>query len=566
MAAQCWALFILKWTMIRRGLGKEHFFSYLILAVLFLGGLFISLVATLGLYALARRTGQHQSPLVLLVLLDGVVLLYCFFYAWGILMEIQRTDLLDFKKMLQLPISMSAVYLMNFLVSLFGPLLFFSIPPLLGLLSGLYPFYGSRVFFAGIPMAGLLVLLLGAWSYYLRGRLAILMENPRRRRFVFMLVPMGFILLAQLPAVITHIAAKTGSGLGPGRLLETLQPHLIRGNQVVPLLWPAYGLWTGISGAGFAMFFLCAAGLLLAALIGLRFGYVTTLRHYMGMYTTTSGKALPSARNPISMPVTGRGFPFVDEDTAALIYAFYKSFTRHPHVRMLIIMPLCFGLFVLFMQRSGAYGNVGSREQDWIPMAALVWPFVNFSFFMFNIFGIDAQSFQTLQLSPLPRYKYLLAKNMAIAPVVLGLVVFFVAVSALLTHASGKTLFISLLLAIHLFLIFCTAGNLLSIKFPRRLHRDALRIPERRLRMLTTSLLTMFFSVVLVTPAVICLLLDRYSSAVVRGPYAGYFSLALAFILAGGGLLLYRLALTHAGDLLTAEETCIYTKMVHESE
>ena len=353
MAAQLWALFVLKWTMIRRGLSKEHFSSYLVQAILFLGGAFISVVATAGLYVLARRAGQNQSDTTLLLLLDGIVLLYCFFYAWGILMEIQRSDLLDFKKMLLLPISMTAIYMMNFLVSLFGPLLFFSTPPLLGLLSGLYPFYGPAVFFAGIPMALLLVMMLGAWSYYLRGRLAILMENPRRRRFIFMLVPMGFIALAQLPAVITHLAAKTGAGQDPGRLLEVLEPHLLMGNKMIPLLWPAYGLWASLTDARPCLVFLCATGLISAALIGLRFGYVTTLRHYMGFYEAGSRKTGNTVRNNASMPATGRKLPFLDDDTAALVLAFYKSFIRHPHVRMLILMPLCFGLFILFMQRSG---------------------------------------------------------------------------------------------------------------------------------------------------------------------------------------------------------------------
>ena len=168
---------------------------------------------------------------------------------------------------------------------------------------------------------------------------------------------------------------------------------------------------------------------------------------------------------------------------------------------------------------------------------------------------------------PPSRYKYLLAKNMAIAPVVLGLVAFFVSVGALLIHASLKTLFLSLLLAIHLFLLFCTVGNFLSIKFPRRLHRDALRIPVRRLRMVVTSLLTMILSALLVMPSVICMLLERYAAAFAgRHPHAGNMSIIVAVILAGATLFLYRRALTHAGDLLTAEEARIYIKMSKERE
>lgn len=563
MLEQCWALFLVKWTMIKRGMGKEHFSSYLILGGLFLGGAFISFVATMGLYALGRRAGASESPMTTLLLLDSVVLIYCFFYAWGILLEIQRADIFDFKKLLLLPVSMPAIYMMNFLVSLFGPLLLFSFPAFLGLLCGLYLYWGVAVFLAGIPMAMLLVLALGAWSYYLRGRLAILMENPKRRRFIFMLLPVGFIVLAQLPAVIVHLAAKNGSGQEPAQLLEALRTHILLGNRVVPFLWPAYGLWTGISGPDMLPFFLCAAGLLLVTLIGLWFGYVTTLRHYTGAYNYSNRAAGKRSRNDASMPVTGKRLPCTDEDTASLVFAFYKSFARHPHVRMLIIMPLCFGVFILFMHRSGAYGTSWNDNQEWIPMAALLWPFINFSFFMFNIFGIDALSFQALQLSPLPRYKYLFAKNVAIAPIVFGLASFFVSVAALLTGASAEGILLSLLLAVHLLFLFCSVGNFLSIKFPRRLHRDALRIPARRLHMLIASLLTMMLSIVMVMPALLCMLLARYPVGLFHTRYT---ALLLAAILAAGSFFIYRIALMRAGDLLIAEEQRIYIRLTGDRD
>ena len=566
MLGSCWALFRLKWVLVRRGLSKQPLVGYFLLLVLFAVGALLSALCAVGLYGLGGYVGEKQSVLALLLLFDGIIAMYCFFYAWGVLMELQRTDLIDFRKMLMLPISLPAVYLMNFAVSLAGPLLFFSIPALVGLFLGLYPHYGPRLFLAGLPLALSFVLMLGAWAYYLRGRLAILIENPRKRRVIFMLLPVGFIFLGQLPAVIMHAAATAGPGRGSGMLLVTLEPYILLTNQSLPLLWPAYGLWTTLTYGGLYPLLPCMAGLWLATLLGLRLGYISTLRHYMGMYETARQQEVRAGAGKRRMPVTGRRLPLLGGDTAALVFGFYKSYSRHPHVRMLLIMPVCFGLFVLVMHRSGAYGETLGHEETWIPMAGLLWPFFNFSFFMFNIFGIDAVSFQALQLLPTPRYKYLLAKNLALTPIVLGLVAFFVTVSAFLTQASGRTLLLSFILAVHLFLLFSAVGNVISVKFPHRLHRDALRMPARRMRMIITGLASSLLSAILIMPSTLCMLLDRFHPVFLKGPFAPYSAIAAALALASLTALAYWRGLIHAGDMLTSDETRIYLKLSGDRE
>ena len=98
MLAQCWALLILKWTLTRRTLSKHHFLSYAFLFVVGIAGATASFISSGLLYRLGYLIGESDSPLLILMLLDSIILFYCFFYAWGLLMELQRPDLIDFRK------------------------------------------------------------------------------------------------------------------------------------------------------------------------------------------------------------------------------------------------------------------------------------------------------------------------------------------------------------------------------------------------------------------------------------------------------------------------------------
>ena len=60
--------------------------------------------------------------------------------------------------------------------------------------------------------------------------------------------------------------------------------------------------------------------------------------------------------------------------TAGLAWSFFTAYRRHPNIRLQMIMPLAFGLFLLFMYRSGAYGGRMANDRSWLPVAALIWP------------------------------------------------------------------------------------------------------------------------------------------------------------------------------------------------
>lgn len=570
IARQYWALFLLKWTLLRRGWARRKAWGLVLIGLLLFMGALFSLLGAAVLYGLGAYVSQLEGQTPLLLLLNGVVGIYLFFYAWGMLMDLQRADIIDFRKMLLLPVSLPAIYLINFVVSLAGPLSLFAVPGIAGLLLGLRYGYDGGLLGVGAVLALLLMLVVNSWGYYLRGRLAILMENKRRRRIIFILLPLCFVALGQLPAVVSHLATLGGERVLSAHALTQATPALLLLNAIIPVFWAAYGLWAYLAGPGLWHTGLSVLGLVLCAALGLRLGYVTTVRHYMGLYDSGVRAPRPGAlpqQQPSSRPtpLTARRLPLLSEETSALTLAFYRSFARHPQVRLLLIMPLCMGMFFLIMYRTGAYGRAIPQETHWLPMAVLIWPFFNFSFFIFNQFGVDAASFQQLLLFPTPRYKYLLAKNLALAPYALGLALFFVAVGVLLTAAPLRVMLLSLALVAHLYLLFSLVGNYLSLWLPYRFSRDALRQPTGRMRMLLIGLGSSMLSVILILPASACMLFDRLYPAQdsAGGAYTGLLGATALLLLT---MLAYWPGLFRAGDLFTARGQLVYARLHMDRE
>lgn len=560
---QCWILFHLKWTLLRRSWNKRDFWGYALLALLFFCGCILSSILSVVFYAIAYKVSKEQSDTGILLLLNGAIAIYLFFYTWGVLMDLQRSDLIDFRKMLILPVSLPMIYLINFLVSMVSPIMLFALPGLLALFAGFYWQEGVGIFFAGIPLALLFMVMMSAWAYYLRGKLAIIMEDKRKRRIAVVILPLCFVALGQLPAFLSQITVINGDHWLAESPVEGLLPYILMFDAAIPLFWPAYGIWSFVSGASYSFVVLILFGMAVCTFLGMYRGYVSTLNHYRGGDAERKGSSTGTIKK---MPRTSICLPFLSDETSALFLAFYSSFARHPHVRMLIIMPLCLGLFFLFMYRTGAYGGYNMDEEAaWIPMAALVWPFLNFSLFLFNIFGVDAQSFVALTLFPVDRRKYIIAKNLALVPFVLGMTFFFIVVSALLVWPPVRMILLSFLLALHLCLLFTVIGNYFSLRFPYRINRDALRQPTRRLRMFFVGLGSTFVVAVMVIPASACMYIER--NAVAHGTIlarnAGLITGMLLFLLT---FFVYLFTITGFGDQLSDRERMIYARIMKDRE
>ena len=589
MLRQLWALVALKWTLLRHTWHAGKWVSLALAIGMSTGAIVMSLAAAVGLYFLGMAVARTESPALRLLLLDIPAVVYLFVWLWGLLLEVQRNDIIDLRKLLHLPVSLPMIFMFNFLASLAGPLMLLSIPGAVALLAGLnlpstpmekllapwQPWFAPRpVVWGGALLLAAFALMLSAWAYYLRGMLAILMENKRQRRLVMTLIPVFFIVLGQLPGLLSQVLQLHPQGAAHPMDDQTLLHGLVWGHLVFPPAWLPMGLWAlGKHGVSQAM--LLCGGLLLMTLLGLALGYRATLRHYTGSGVSVlrekrglspeapgaKGKAAVAAKRV--RPVTLRRLPFVADDTAGLAWSFFTAYRRHPNIRLQMIMPLAFGLFLLFMYRAGAYGGRVANDRSWLPVAALIWPYLNFGVFLFNAFGADGPAFRGLVLLPTPRRRFLVAKHMAMFPFVGGLAVLFVTLGAVLIGTSPYLAVLSLVHIVCLYLLFCAVGAWTSVLAPYRIGRDAMRGKGDRSTMMLLGIASMLLVGLLSLPTALCLGLDPLA-AILWNWHGFPLSLPATLLLLGVAMLVYRISLTHAGDLLMECETRVLAAILRD--
>ena len=182
----------------------------------------------------------------------------------GLLLEVQRNDIIDLRRLLHLPVSLRMIYLINFR-GLTGRPAACCCPcrarwrcwrgldrPATTMEAILAPwrpwFLPHPVVWCGALLFACFALMLAAWAHYLRGMLAIVMENKRWRRVVMTLIPVTFIVLGQLPGLLSQLLHarqyQGGAPLDEGALMQ----GLVWGHLAFPPAWLSMGLWALVRG------------------------------------------------------------------------------------------------------------------------------------------------------------------------------------------------------------------------------------------------------------------------------------------------------------------------------
>ncbi|MCC6143605.1 MAG: ABC transporter permease [Candidatus Hydrogenedentes bacterium] len=566
MWGQMMGLLHLRYRLFAHGLNLGKAFGLSVMILLAIGAVTCSAVLTVVAFRAGRLAAREEGPEVILLLLDGGVIVFGFFWIWGLLFELQRNDPIDFRRMLFLPISLRMVYVLNFLASLFSPGLAFFLFPLLGLVAGL-AWYVHPALLLSLPAAVLFYVMAGAWSYFLRGWIAMLMQNKRRRRLLMTIIPIVFVGLSQLPLLFTRgdVPQKlerilAGAGV---EVNETTVLAWIRSvNLVLPPGWLPAAVYALLHG-DWAEAAVVTAGLGLIALAGLAIGYRTTLRHYMAGGKGTEGERSQQARR--SRPLTGRRIPLLADDTAALVQANFLSYLRHPSIRLLLIMPLAMGALLLFVYAPRISGDDANPiARAFLPAAILVWPFFNFGAIIFNIFGIDRHGFRALLLLPTPRRQYLLAKNLALFPFVGGLGFVFLSIGFAFSGAGLETLLIALLQVIQIFLLFSAVGNFISVYFPYGVAQDSMRAPTGSMVAAFIGLASTLMVLLLMIPSAVCLVIDDLLR--LGWGYQGLpVGVIASIVMIALSTALYSIALGQAGSALQAREQQVLATLIREN-
>src|SRR5438552_1327745 len=97
----------------RGGIGNA-----VILALVAIAAAVFAVACFVGFLLLGLFTLPVASPLVILYVWDGLVVLFIFFWMGGLLADLQRSEALSLEKFLHLPVSLTGVFLLNYASSL----------------------------------------------------------------------------------------------------------------------------------------------------------------------------------------------------------------------------------------------------------------------------------------------------------------------------------------------------------------------------------------------------------------------------------------------------------------
>lgn len=260
-----------------------------------------------------------------------------------------------------------------------------------------------------------------------------------------------------------------------------------------------------------------------------------------------------------------RQLPGVPEEAAAMSLAFFRSMMRAPEVKMslasYIIMLAAFG---------GTFFSRGAKSPQELTQPFLATGAVAFTFFglaqlMFNQFGFDRNGFRALVLLPVQHKYTLLAKNLSLLPLALGLGLIFVTIVTIVARLPLLVFLGAFFQLAAMFLLLSIAGNFISIVAPYRIEAGSLKPTKAS----TKTTLLVFVSHLLFPIAMIPVLIPP-ALGLISGkwgwcpaaPVNALFSLLLAVFM----VLIYRSSLRSLGDLLQRREKDILQIVTREVE
>jgi len=532
--------------------------------------------------ALAGAIGLSKaSPQIMLLVWDAVIGAFLFLWMIGVLTEIQRSETIDLGRLLHLPVSIKWIFLVNYLASHLTLSLIVFLPGALGLCAGLVCSRGGKMLLL-FPLVLGFVFMVTALTYCLRGWLVALMVNPRRRRSIIMGLTLATILLGQLPNLYFNVMQRNGwneskkpqsaqsnqpsSAQKSSQERMSLPPAFLMAHTYVPPLWVAHGaralsqgqMWPAIWGSLAAM---------VIGGVGLTRAYRSTIRFYQGhQEKVASQKPLPANTGQASgRRMLERRLPAVSEETTALTLAFLRSLSRAPEVKMSLATNLVVMVVMGAMFFSRGLQSPGELVKTFVATGAVSFTFFSLLQLMFNQFGFDRDGFRALVLLPVERRRTLLAKNLSLAPVAVGIGLTVLLILKVLLHLPWLVFLAAYFQLAATFLILSIVGNFVSIVAPYRISAGSLKPTKTSgkttLLIFASHLLFPVSMIPIFLPPTLGLLFGN-SAWLPGAAVNALFSLALVALVA----FFYWLSLHSLGDLLQRREMEILQVVSHEVE
>lgn len=608
LKAVCW----LRWRLFQNRLRQSGTLNTVLTTIVAALGL----VASVSMFFVTLFAGwallPKASPTHVLFLWNGIAVAFLFAWMTGVFVELQRADAISLEKLLHFPLSPSSAFVVNYASSFVSVTLVLFLPAMIGLAIASVVAGGPSMLVV-FPLVAGFVLCVTAVTYQFRGWLAALMVNQRRRRTIIASATMAFVLLAQLPNLINLTFMRSdrkeqraasrqlerdldelNNALSAGKIdneehrvrfkalaesfkakrqaegeqtLETIVHWTTIADIVFPPGWLALGarsaaernVWPGL---------LASLGFGLLAGVSLRRSYRTTLRYYRGEFDSAAVSpkttAKPTSKKP-RVSLLERELPWIPDPAGAVALASVCALRRAPEAKMMLLSPLI--LVMVFGSTLLAGGGV-DLPQQLRPLPAM--GAVSVSLFALvqllgNQFGFDRDGFRSFVLSPLPRRDILLGKNLAVAPVSLGIAALLVSVLQVLQPLSVTQLIATLVQAVSVYLICCIVGNYTSILLPVAVAARSMQAHKMTTSRALCHALAAVLLMVALTPVAVPVGLGILADYLAWQPLVPVY-LILATVLCVGLSVIYWLVLTQQGELLQSREESILSAVAAKKD
>ncbi len=602
------ALLLLRFQLSRNQIRKAGKLNVVISII----GVVCALVCTVSAFFFGLIGGAILFPdvstNVILATWNAIVALFLFIWLIGLMVEIQQTELMSLDKLLHLPLSLRGAFFLNYTSSFFNTAFLLFVPAMFGLAMGMVIARGLAMAMAFPLMLGFLFLTTTV-TYQLRGWLARLMENKRRRGTVIALITIVFVVASQIPNLIAmsnkgqretqELAQKAkleesyqvaiqevDVQVAAGRINPRMNGWLIEAEKAKLALqakeekqaekvarrmgllkvvrtadayFPPGWLPLGITKAaeGNVLFgFLVTLAMFSMGLVSLSFSYRASMRKYMGVEKR-------SRRKPSAKPVFPNSkdeflfkkLPLVSEHVSAVAVASFRGLIRAPESKMILLMPIIFGLLIALMLFANKdMLSIPAIYRPVIPIGVITVMMFAVTSLLFNQFGLDRDGFRALVLSPVDRKDILIGKNISVVPLAFSMCVLLLIVLQFFIPQSPLTFVASLVQIPAIYLLYCMLGNVISVFFPMGIKRGTMQPANPRfLPMLLMVIGSMLGPGMLLIPTTfVCgapLLLEMW-----LGHSMAWLYLLLSLIQLVATLFVYRWFIKLQGDWLWLRE------------
>jgi ABC-2 type transport system permease protein len=499
----------------------------------------------------------RMQPFYVMYVWDGLVAAFLFAWSIGLLIELQRSELMSLKNLLHLPVSLSGAFFLNYTSSFASLTVVLFLPTMIGLCIASVFHYGAKSIVA-FALLGAFLFMVTAVSYQLRGWLARLMENKRTRGTVITLTTIVFVLFFQIPNMI-NLGTLESRNKGPqerrdayAKVLSDLEQQQKAGeitfeqyasslkaaekefdeqkkadrqaelawlnqtatytNLALPIGWLPYGAGSA-AGGSVAMPWLCFLGMFAIGSASLAMAYRSTVRSYTGEHNKEYRPIARKTKKAIAKDsLLERSVPFFTEPQSAITMATLRSTLRAPEAKMALLTPLILACVFGSLILTGKLEKLPQFTRPWLGIGAVGTSLMGMTQMLLNIFGLDRQGFRAFVLMPAARRDILLGKNMGILPIagtLAALLVLFIGVAAGM-HLSHVVA--SLLQIVIAYSLYFLIGNFTSIAAPIGLATGTMKPVSMKFSVIAIQMVAVFLIPIALIPAVVALATELLAS------------------------------------------------------